>query len=199
MIPYLSIVWGSGSNTSILVCFYSSDFCFLLWLQVENFTTKADPHKNPSGFAVILVHVSLHASNKIYMLLYIQFWWMKIQPCPFFLLTGKGEVPWASHWRIWEHANGFYWNVKGRKSWKSYCKSVKISCSWETAQGNVILSNGFNSLIKSYDQYVSIILLDVWRSELLLIMWLISLSVFKLLCSWRNWELLPRATHNKVP
>lgn len=26
MIPYLSIVWGPGSNKSVLVCFYSSDF-----------------------------------------------------------------------------------------------------------------------------------------------------------------------------
>lgn len=142
MILYLSVVWGPSSNKSILLCFYSIKiyFCFLLWLQGKGFTTKADPHKSQPGFAVILVYASLHVSNELYMLekillQFIQFWWMKIQLFPFFLLTGKGEVPWTCHWKIWEHANGFYRNVKGRKSWKSCCKSVKIRCSWETGTG----------------------------------------------------------------
>lgn len=34
MNPYLS-VWGQSSNKSVLVCFYSSNFCFLLWKVLE--------------------------------------------------------------------------------------------------------------------------------------------------------------------
>lgn len=64
MIPYLSLVWGPSSNKSVLVCFYSSDFCFLLWLQVEGFRTKADSHKISHGFVVIQVHASLHVCFK---------------------------------------------------------------------------------------------------------------------------------------
>lgn len=164
MIPYLSIVWGPSSNKSVLVCFYSNDFYFLLWLQVKGFTTKADPHKSPPGFAVILVHASLCVSNEIYMLekillQVILFWWMKIQQFSFFW---QGKV--KCHEQVTEGfenmPTAFIGMLKGENLGKAVVKVWRSDIPGRLVQGNVILSNAFNSLVKSCDQYVSIILLD---------------------------------------
>lgn len=168
MIPYVSIVWGPRSNKSVLVCFYSSDFCFLpLWPHVEDFTTKTDPHKSPPGFAVILVHATCMFQMK-------HIWWRKFC-CNLFSFGGwkcsnflsyfwQGKLKY--HEQVTEGFENmpmaFIGMLKGENIGKAIVKVWRSDIPGRLTQENVILLNAFNSLVKSYDQYVSVILLDVW-------------------------------------
>lgn len=86
---------------------------------------------------------------------------MKIQQFPFFW---QGKVKY--HEQITEGFENmpvaFMGMLKGENLGKAVVKMWRSDFPGRLAQENVILLHAFNSLVKLYNQYVSIILLDVW-------------------------------------
>lgn len=185
----LPALWGLGSAQCVLMSFSLQCFCSLFhskgWISLKVGLLMELLHTN----LVLQRYTGVPVFQMEQMCNLVSWWlwkwgnWQMKTGNILFFLTGKTEVPRTSHWKIREHASSFHWNAKGRKSWKSYCKSLKVTSSWDTSTGEcdsvciICKLNVKKVYFSVLDERLGIISLTIGLITVDMCLWL-----------WRTWD-----------